>query len=127
MEEILYIAVAETHNYSGALISGSTRHYLITVDSDPIFFMSYRENLERGFIREFKGEFEEHVVVTYRSERPYSKRQKHIYIAKEPFKVWIRHRGFSGDRCDDYDRVVEAQPIKKSELHSFLKQFNPNC
>jgi len=124
MEDLIYVAVAETHSYSGSLVSGSTRHYLITVDSEPIFFMSVKENKERGYVKEFQGEVEEHVVVISRSERPYSRRQKHIYIAKEPFKVWVRHRGYTGDRCDDYDKIVTAQAVKASELHSFLKQFN---
>ncbi len=120
----LYVAVAEALSYDGSLVSGETKHYLITTDSEPIFFMSYRENKEHGYVKEFKGEVEMHSILIEKRERPYYRKVKRIYIAKEPFKVWVRHRGYTGDRCDDYDKIITARKIEANQLHGFLKQFN---
>ncbi|MEM5867955.1 MAG: hypothetical protein QXG39_08565 [Candidatus Aenigmatarchaeota archaeon] len=124
-EKVLYVAVAETLSYDGALVCGSTKHYLITVDSEPVFAMSFRSNKEYGFIKEFKGEVEKHSTLLEQQETPYYRKHRIIYIAKEPFKVWVVHRGWTGDMCDNFQKIIEAQPVKTSELHSFLKQFNP--
>ncbi len=107
----LFAVKAWFDNYSGSLVDGHTRHILMTPESTPKFQLTPNENKVLGLIEEIEALWEKDVV-TERWDTPHAVKGFTVYISERPFKVWIRHRGHTGDRCDDQDEIVESKPIK---------------
>ena len=118
----VYVAKAEFARYEGSLISGDTEHFILKPDSVPIFSLSYEDNETLGTVK--PEEYIHYVTIyTERQERPWIRRGYKIYFSTRPFSVWIRHRGYSGDNCDDYDRLVDSVPLtSKEELITYLRK-----
>lgn len=115
----LYVAKASFSSYSGSLVSGSTSHYIITADSNPKFSLSMRENRALGLVKDAEV-LASITIITERSNTPSITRGYTIYVSDKPFKVFCRHRGYTGDRCDDKDWVVEAQRTTFDQLLQML-------
>jgi hypothetical protein len=109
------------HNYSGSLVDGHTYHFLIKPGSRPNINLKFKDNLALGIVEEVEHLFEHHVV-TARWDKPWSVSGYSYYITDEPCWGWARHRGNTGDRCDDEDWFVESVPIRSvEELDQFLR------
>ncbi|MEM2175400.1 MAG: hypothetical protein QXI58_07265 [Candidatus Micrarchaeia archaeon] len=105
-------------SYSGSLVSGETRYFFITPDSNPIFHLSIQENRELGLMEEID---ENEIVKVYKKSKGggrggYWWSESYVVaFSTRPFKVYLRHRGYTGNRCDDRDYVEEAKEIKSIE------------
>jgi len=120
--ERIYIAKAEWKSYDGSLVHGSTRHILMTPESTPKFSLSVRENVELGLVRIVEPLYTK-VITTSSSSRGnwYCDKGYTIYVHNKPFKVWVRHRGYTGDRRDDYNKIIESKLVTSKE--ELLKYF----
>ena len=117
-----HIVKAEWMSYDGTLVYGSTKHVVMTPESEPKFKLSVQENIELGLIERIKPLYSKVITTTSSSSGNWSSSRGYtIYICDKPFKVWIRHRGHTGDRNDDYDEVVESEKVSSKE--ELLKYF----
>jgi len=111
--EKLYIALAEWNSYSGSLVDGSTTLLVITPDSKPCFNCSIQENRELELIKEIKPLYRKSVT-TYETSAGmhYSAEGYTVVVCDKPFQIWERHRGYTGDRNDRRDRVINAKELE---------------
>jgi hypothetical protein len=105
-------------DYDGALVSGHTNHYVITPDSKPIFHLNVDENFDLGTIKSITPLWRREITLS-KDSNPYREAGITYYICNEPFSVWIRHRGYTGDNSDDYDEIIPA--VKIENLEEFLR------
>ncbi|MEM4154877.1 MAG: hypothetical protein QXW52_08690 [Candidatus Caldarchaeum sp.] len=109
--DVIYAAVAKYSYYSGSLVSGSTKHIPITVDSQPVFNLTVTENEKLGLIKRVSPMWSRSRVKS-RWDVPLIEYGETIYINDAPFKVWVQHRGWTGDRDDSYDVIISSVEIK---------------
>ena len=117
--EPLYVAIAHWSSYSGSMVWGDTTHYLMSYDSNPKFSLTISENRQLGLVKDAPDIIYSRSITKERHSTPKIIRGYTIYVAKKPFKVWIAHRGYTGDRNDSYDKIVESIEIRT--LEEFLK------
>jgi len=113
--EKVYYVEFHVHTYSGSLVDGETRYFFITLDSHPNYNLSIAENRELGLMKEI----DENEIVKVFKKRKSGGRGGYwwsesyvVALSTRPFKVYVRHRGYTGERCDDRDYIEEAKEIK---------------
>ncbi len=123
--ETLYAVIAPFESYYSSKAEGDTHHYLLTLDSQPVFSIDFDENKAAGFIKEIPKEsvIYKRTVVTKRYSIPYYEGGHVIYITTEPFKLWVRHKGYTGNRSDSYNKILNCEKIENIEaLRALFKR-----
>jgi hypothetical protein len=116
-----WAAAAPWEQYSGSLVDGYTTHILITADSQPNLALSSVENESLGLIKRVEPLYSKRIT-NERWEVPFCEKGMAVYVNDAPFKVWVRHVGHTGDRIDDYDKIIEAKRI--TSISELLRMIN---
>lgn len=116
--EKVYYAPFWRKSYSGSLVDGETRLFLLTPDSKPNFTLTIDENKELCLIKEIEKDrvYFHYLYSESRGSGGYSYyRAEGIAFSDIPFLMYIRHRGMTGTRSDDRDELVKSKEIKNLE------------
>lgn len=123
-EKVYYVEFF-VRSYSGSLVDGETRYFFITLDSNPNYSLTIKENKELGLMKEID---ENEIVKVFKKSKSggrggYWWSESYVVaFSTRPFKTYIRHRGYTGERCDDRDYIEEAKEIKNlDEFFEILK------
>lgn len=114
----IYYAPFWEERYDGSLVSGETCLYFLTPESKPNFNLTIKENIELGLIKEIP---KDSISIVYRYTKRkgrgswYYYRGEGVVFSDLPFILYVRHRGYTGERNDDRDELYEAQEIKTAE------------
>lgn len=117
----LYAARAEWSSYSGSLVWGRTTHYPVVLKAKPNLKLGYRRNKQLGLIEDFDRILMADSITTHEQETPSVTEGFTVYISEQPFHIWIEHTGYTGDRNDSYNRLVESKPI--SSVQELLQLY----
>lgn len=121
-DKYVWVAHATLGQYYGSLVCIREWHFLITPDSKPVFMLKYYENVDRGYVRPFTGRYETYSRVVEKLVTGTT--QLIVYVAEEPFVLWKRARGESGDSDVEEDELIPAKRIRKSHLRDYLIQLS---
>jgi len=106
------IAVAEKEEYSGSLVDGETSHFFIEYRQRPDVNFSLEENIRLGYVTLLEGEDKPRIlkrILLDSSDLPHYRKWKIIYWhPNRGFSVWVSHRGHTGERSDNYDKVIDS-------------------
>ena len=119
----LYLATADWSFYYGYCVEGYTQHVIIGATSKPNLALSFEENQAYGLVTPGPEIIYKKEIITEIREAPYMKSGFTVYIAREPFKVWISHRGVLGYNKAEYNDVEESVEISSlSELAKYFEE-----
>lgn len=121
-KDYVWVAHATQGRYYGSLVGVKVWHFLITPDSKPMFSLKYYENVEKGFVKPYKGRYETYtrLVESLVTGNTYLV----VYVSETPFALWRRVRGEMGDKDIEEDEVISSKRIRKSQLRDYLIQLS---
>jgi hypothetical protein len=109
----IQVAIAEKEEYDGSLVNGETSHFFIEYKQRPDIDFSLEENIRLGYVIPLKGEEKPRIlkrILVDSSDLPYYRKWKIVYWHPTAgFSIWISHRGHTGDRIDNYDKIVDSR------------------